>query len=75
MAWSLEPCEYRNLNPSAGKISASMDRQRHGFDRKPSGATAGSLPEHTSSTPHCQTVDGAGIEPATHGFSVRCSTN
>ena len=20
-------------------------------------------------------VDGAGIEPATHGFSVRCSTN
>lgn len=21
------------------------------------------------------TVDGAGIEPATHGFSVRCSTN
>ena len=34
MAWSLEPCEYRNLNPSAGKISASMDRQRHGFDRQ-----------------------------------------
>jgi integrase len=66
----------RNARRSAETIRRAYLAAHPGAVGSKSGSIAPLAdPRGESRTPGKHGVDGAGIEPATHGFSVRCSTN